>query len=319
MPDRRSFLTTVASGSVGLSLVTLDPAATDKLASFGAVAFAATMRVRFDAGLTDDDLQTIAKAIDANLDAAKLLNPKKKRLKKYGPAYNAVVTILHERGLREARRADRERAQGRLRGPLHGIPYGVKDLLATPDAPTTWGAAPAPAHCVLKNATKGCMPAVRRNFNASLDVLATFCDLKYSVALPDLPYGGYVAYTTPAVDYIDAQRQRTIMNRALHEAFGDYDAVVSPTLPTITYPIGQPFDKTYTQYSGTPELISPGNLAGLPALAMPNGFGDHGLPTGVALMGTAFNEMRLAAVAKRYQQLTTFHQRRPPLVTKPRA
>src|SRR6202041_1475547 len=64
------------------------------------------------------------------------------RLEKYGPVYNAVVTILHERALREARRADRERAAGRVRGPLHGIPYGVKDLLATPDAPTTWGAQP---------------------------------------------------------------------------------------------------------------------------------------------------------------------------------
>jgi aspartyl-tRNA(Asn)/glutamyl-tRNA(Gln) amidotransferase subunit A len=99
------------------------------------------------------------------------------------------------------------------------------------------------------------------------------------------------------------------------DAFGAYDAVVSPTLPTVTYPIGKPFDQTYTQYSGTPELISPGNLAGWPALAMPNGFGDHGLPTGVSLLGTPFNETRLTAVGKRYQQLTAFHQRRPPLVT----
>jgi aspartyl-tRNA(Asn)/glutamyl-tRNA(Gln) amidotransferase subunit A len=57
--------------------------------------------------------------------------------------------------------------------------------------------------------------------------------------------------------------------------------------------------------------ISPGNLAGLPALAMPNGFGDHGLPTGVALMGTAFAETRLTAIGKRYQQLTDFARRRP--------
>lgn len=49
---------------------------------------AATMRVRFDSGLTDDELQTIAKAIDTNNDAAKLLNPKKKRLK------NADAPIL---------------------------------------------------------------------------------------------------------------------------------------------------------------------------------------------------------------------------------
>ena len=431
------------------------------------------------------------------------------RLEKYGPVYNAVVTILHERALREARRADRERARGTVHGPLHGIPYGVKDLLATPDAPTTWGATPfrrqhfdfdatvvaklraagavllaklamielaggfgyndadasftgpartpwnadfwaggsssgsgiavaaglaafaigsetsgsilfpslangvtglrptfgrvsrhgamalcwsldkigplarsardaelvlraiagadpadeeavsepfpaprrRPRIAVLKNATKHCMPAVARNFNAALGVLATFCDVVPGVALPDLPYGaaigtivnaegaaafrgliesgksrelrskddklgGYVAYATRAVDYIDAQRQRTIMNRAVHGAFGAYDAVASPTVPTVTYPIGAPFDKTYTEYAAALELISCGNLAGLPALALPNGFGDHGLPTSIALMGTAFNETRLTAIGARYQTRTAFHRRRPPLVSK---
>jgi aspartyl-tRNA(Asn)/glutamyl-tRNA(Gln) amidotransferase subunit A len=431
------------------------------------------------------------------------------RLETYGPVYNAVVSLLPERAMREAKRADRERASGTVRGPLHGIPYGVKDLLATPDAPTTWGAAPyrhqrfdfdatavkrlsdagavliaklamielaggfgyddadasftgpgrtpwnakfwsggssagsgiaaaaglvgfaigsetagsilfpslacgvtglrptygrvsrhgamalcwsldkigplarsardtetilrvlagadpndptavdrpfpaprrRPKIAVLKNATKGCMPAVARNFTASLAVLATFCDLVPNVALPDLPYGaavgtivnaegtaafrdliesgkskqlqqkddrygGYVAYATPAVDYIDAQRARAKMNAAVHAAFGAYDAVISPTVPTVTYPIGQAFSKTYTAYGSGPELISCGNLAGLPALAMPNGFGDHGLPTSVALLGTAFNESRLTAIGKRYQALTSFHRRRPPLVTK---
>lgn len=90
MKNRRSFLATVASGSVGLSLAAIDPAAAQstpvpspapKLASFGSAAMAATMRTRFDSTLTDADLQTIAKAIDTNNDAAKLLNPKKKRLK----------------------------------------------------------------------------------------------------------------------------------------------------------------------------------------------------------------------------------------------
>jgi hypothetical protein len=89
MKNRRSFLATVASGGVGLALAKADPAAAQsspapspsgKPASAGAAAIAATMR-RFDAALSNDDLQTIAKAIDANDDAAKSLNPKKKRLK----------------------------------------------------------------------------------------------------------------------------------------------------------------------------------------------------------------------------------------------
>jgi aspartyl-tRNA(Asn)/glutamyl-tRNA(Gln) amidotransferase subunit A len=55
---------------------------------------------------------------------------------------NAVVTLTEERALSEARAADRELRGGRTRGPLHGVPYGVKDLLATAGIPTTWGAEP---------------------------------------------------------------------------------------------------------------------------------------------------------------------------------
>ena len=64
------------------------------------------------------------------------------RLERLGPRYNAVVTVLRESALAEARLRDRELAAGKVRGALHGIPYGVKDLLATEGAPTTWGAAP---------------------------------------------------------------------------------------------------------------------------------------------------------------------------------
>jgi aspartyl-tRNA(Asn)/glutamyl-tRNA(Gln) amidotransferase subunit A len=65
------------------------------------------------------------------------------RLEKIGPRYNAVVTVTRERALAEARRAEEEIAAGRYRGPLHGIPYGAKDLLATGGGiPTSWGAAP---------------------------------------------------------------------------------------------------------------------------------------------------------------------------------
>ncbi|HEY5340459.1 MAG TPA: amidase [Candidatus Aquilonibacter sp.] len=64
------------------------------------------------------------------------------RLEKYAPSYNAVVTILHERALREARAADAALARGERKSALHGVPYGVKDLLAAVGGPTTWGAAP---------------------------------------------------------------------------------------------------------------------------------------------------------------------------------
>src|SRR5438067_12416404 len=64
------------------------------------------------------------------------------RLQRYGPRLNAVVTVMRESALKEARAADQEIRDGKHRGPLHGIPYGAKDLLAARGAPTTWGAAP---------------------------------------------------------------------------------------------------------------------------------------------------------------------------------
>ncbi len=64
------------------------------------------------------------------------------RLHRYDPLLNCVVTFTDDLALKQARRADREIAQGEYRGPLHGIPYGAKDLLATRGIRTTWGAEP---------------------------------------------------------------------------------------------------------------------------------------------------------------------------------
>ena len=64
------------------------------------------------------------------------------RLETLGPKYNAVVTVIREQALPQAQRAEHELESGTYRGPLHGIPYGAKDLLATKGIPTTWGAAP---------------------------------------------------------------------------------------------------------------------------------------------------------------------------------
>lgn len=65
------------------------------------------------------------------------------RLEALGPTYNAVVTITRDLALEQARAAETEIVAGRYRGPLHGVPYGSKDLLATAGGiPTTWGAAP---------------------------------------------------------------------------------------------------------------------------------------------------------------------------------
>ncbi|MEO0559211.1 MAG: amidase [Bacteroidota bacterium] len=64
------------------------------------------------------------------------------RLRTLGRQLEAVVTLTEERALQQAAAMDLELAQGIDRGPLHGIPYGAKDLLAVRNYPTTWGAAP---------------------------------------------------------------------------------------------------------------------------------------------------------------------------------
>lgn len=64
------------------------------------------------------------------------------RMRRYDASLHAVVTLLEEHALQQARQADAEIAAGRYRGPLHGIPYAAKDLFAFSGHPTTWGSTP---------------------------------------------------------------------------------------------------------------------------------------------------------------------------------
>ena len=64
------------------------------------------------------------------------------RLERFDPQLKCVITLTRERALEQARRADAEIERGLCRGPVHGVPWGAKDLLAVRGYPTTWGAAP---------------------------------------------------------------------------------------------------------------------------------------------------------------------------------
>jgi Asp-tRNA(Asn)/Glu-tRNA(Gln) amidotransferase A subunit family amidase len=75
------------------------------------------------------------------------------RLKKYDPQLHCVITLTEELALEEAAQADKELAAGNYRGPLHGIPYGAKDLLAKKGYKTTWGAMPYKDQMIDEDAT----------------------------------------------------------------------------------------------------------------------------------------------------------------------
>ena len=63
------------------------------------------------------------------------------RIERYAPGLHCYITVTRDRALAEAERADRELRDGNVRGPLHGIPYGLKDVFDTAGIPTTWGSA----------------------------------------------------------------------------------------------------------------------------------------------------------------------------------
>src|SRR4051794_9510401 len=75
------------------------------------------------------------------------------RLERLGPRYNALALSLRDRAVKRAKDVDGDLKRDRLRGPLQGIPFGAKDLLAYPGGPTTWGAKPFAGQVINETAT----------------------------------------------------------------------------------------------------------------------------------------------------------------------
>jgi aspartyl-tRNA(Asn)/glutamyl-tRNA(Gln) amidotransferase subunit A len=199
---------------------------------------------------------------------------------------------------------------------------------------------------VLREAQRRLQPEVEANFLGSLQVLREFASIE-EVELPDFPYaavagtiisaemsaafegllvsgqiwqmtapedrlGAFAPQFIPAKDYINAFRIRRLMQPALDRLFARFDAVVTPTLATVAPPISTDFQTYQAGYRGS-RIGGAGNAAGLPAITVPNGTGEAGLPTGIQFVGRAFAEASLIAVAQRYQRATAWHMQHPEL------
>ncbi len=105
------------------------------------------------------------------------------RLKKFGPRLECVITLTEESALEQAAKADEEIANGHYRGPLHGIPWGAKDLLATKGVRTTWGAMPYKDQIIDEDAT-----VVKRLEEAGAVLVAKLT--MGALAMGDVWYGG---------------------------------------------------------------------------------------------------------------------------------
>jgi aspartyl-tRNA(Asn)/glutamyl-tRNA(Gln) amidotransferase subunit A len=188
-----------------------------------------------------------------------------------------------------------------------------------------------------------CQDAVRENFDASLDVLRDFATLE-DAELPDLPYNevagviiqaelsslfeelmtsgdvrqltapedrinGLASMALPASVYLRALRIRRKISDAMDELCAKYDALVAPTLPNVASPIDQDFNAYFARANRSP-LGGAANAAGLPGIAIPNGFGERGLPTSLSITGRAWSESTLLAIANAVQQRTDWHTKR---------
>jgi aspartyl-tRNA(Asn)/glutamyl-tRNA(Gln) amidotransferase subunit A len=119
-----------------------------------------------------------------------------------------------------------------------------------------------------------------------------------------LSHGYYDAY------YLQAQRLRRLIAQDFQAALQHCDLIAGPTTPTTAWVLGEMADDPVQMYLSDIYTIAV-NLAGLPGLSHPAGFGADGLPVGLQLIGDYFAESRLLGAAHRFQQTTDWHSRRP--------
>jgi aspartyl-tRNA(Asn)/glutamyl-tRNA(Gln) amidotransferase subunit A len=198
---------------------------------------------------------------------------------------------------------------------------------------------------IIRNVTEGVDKAVRVNFEKELAVLEEIATIQ-EVEIPDLPYeeitrtivfaeassafedfiesgktvelvdladrySPYARITILAKDYIRALRLRGIMAREIDRIMSQFDALVGPTRSTPSTPLDEEVPSAI-RGAARDVMGAIGNGAGLPAISVPNGFSEEGLPTGIQFMGRAYDENIIIAVARSYQRHTEWHLAHPP-------
>jgi aspartyl-tRNA(Asn)/glutamyl-tRNA(Gln) amidotransferase subunit A len=198
----------------------------------------------------------------------------------------------------------------------------------------------------LQGADDTSQPEVRENFRRALQVLREVADIM-ETTLPPYPYteitslimfseasaaldgllgdADFASLTAeesrsvpialraiPARDYLNALRLRQRAQRDVTAWFGDFDAIVTPTHKLVAPPLNQRFSDYFGPHRRQ-EITTVGNLLGLPALSVPNGFGPRGLPTALQFVGKPLSENLLIALGSFYQGRTEWHRARPPV------
>ena len=122
-----------------------------------------------------------------------------------------------------------------------------------------------------------------------------------------LSSGYYDAY------YKKGLQVRGLVKNSFEEAFAKYDMILSPTAPTTAFKLGENTSDPLKMYLGDIYTVSV-NLAGIPAVNVPCGFGKNGMPIGMQLIGKAFSEPVLVKAAYAFQSNTEFHLSKPEIV-----
>ncbi len=195
-------------------------------------------------------------------------------------------------------------------------------------------------------------PDARPAFQAALDVFRTIGVQMKEASLPSMPYSEVAdlvitaegsAVFEPLIesgkvneladkkqiaglkgglgilarDYLKAMRVRRQMNEAIRRMWVDYDVLISPacfdTAPNITQSLDAKPSWPEPGQKGLSDLGAAGNLAGLPALALPCGFAGNQLPVGLQVVGRPFTEALLTSLGRQFQARTDWHRKRPRL------